>query len=181
MFSRYLRLPAATWFAIAATAAAVSAAELPRVRALDPHAAELIRRARIQSATVRDLEQTLAASDLVAYVRCAWMTPGQPDGTLRWVSATPQLRYVLVTIGLDLPLGRRIEMLGHELHHATEVASAPWVRSPGGMRSLFSQIGRRTSQEGTYETDAARDTERRVRRDMGEALGPPPARPGSPG
>lgn len=180
MFPRTLWILAVSWLAVAATAAA---ADLPRVRPLDPHATELLRRARMQSPTVRDLEGQLAASDVVVYVRCEWLSAGQPVGALRWVSATPGLRYVLVTVGLDLPLGRRIAVLGHELHHATEVAAAPWVRTPVGLRALFGEIGRRTSQDGVmYETDAARDTERRVHRELGmPASQTRPARPGEPG
>jgi hypothetical protein len=148
------------------SAVAASAVELPRVRPVDPCAISTLEQARLQSATVRELEDRLAAGNIVAYVACEWRAAGQPDGSLRWVSRTPQFRYVLVTVGRDMLLTRRIEMLGHELHHATEIAAEPWVADEASLRSLFTRIGRRTSWAENYETDGARGVERRVRHEL---------------
>lgn len=169
-----LRVFAATVILFAATITGTAAVELPRVRAVDECAASLLELARLQSGTVRRLEGQMAAGDLVAYVACAWRQAGRPDASLRWVSHTPQFRYVLLTIGLDLSLSRRVELLGHELYHATEVAAATWVRSERDLLVLYSDIGRRTSRLATFETEDARTVELRVRYEIG---GGAPGRP----
>lgn len=161
-----LRVLAFTTFMIGAFAIEAFSVDLPRVRAVDDCATSLLAMARLQSATVRALEAQLAPHDLVAYVACAWRQAGQPDASLRWVSRTPQFRYVLLTIGLDLSLARRIELLGHEMHHANEVATAAWVGSERELAALFGEIGRRTSRVATFETEGARAVELQVRREM---------------
>jgi hypothetical protein len=149
-----------------ATLANLAAVELPRVRPVDDCATSLLELARLQSSTVRALEASLAPRDVVAYVACEWRKAGQPDASLRWVSRTPQFRYVVLTIGLDLSLGRRIELLGHELHHANDVADAAWVRCERDLGSFFGEIGRRTSRSATFETEGAKGVELQVRHEI---------------
>lgn len=169
-----LRVFAATTILCAAAIVNTAAAELPRVRAADECAASLLDLARLQSPTVRRLEAQLEPGNLVAYVACVWRAAGQPDAHLRWVSSTPQYRYVLLTIGLDLSLARRVELLGHELRHANEVADATWVSSERDLLALYSNIGRRTSRQATFETEDARAIELQVRHEVG---GGAPGRP----
>lgn len=163
---RRLRVLAFTTFMLGAVGAQAFGVDLPRVRAVDDCATSLLAMARLQSATVRALEAQLAPRDLVAYVACEWRHAGQPDASLRWVSRTPQFRYVLLTIGLDLSLARRVELLGHELHHANDVAVASWVGGERELAALFGEIGRRTSRSATFETEGARGVELQVRHEI---------------
>ena len=141
----------------------------PRLRPLSPVAARLIDEARARSATVLDLERQLLSSDIVVYVDSNWRPDSGSDADLRWMAETGGLRYVMVRVATKLPLHRRIELVGHELRHALEIAAAPWVRGIPDVRTLFQQIGRRTSSEGaheTFETAAALAAELHVRRDL---------------
>jgi len=153
---------------VLSAATAVAAHELtPRVRALDECASRIVDSARRQSPTVRELERRLGLTDVVAYVRCFWPNGGQPDAYLSWVSATPGTRYVLLSVAQPLPPWRRVEMLGHEMQHALEVADASWVRSDVDLERLYGDIGRRTrASRACFETEAAQTVEWEVRRDL---------------
>jgi hypothetical protein len=144
---------------------------LPHLRSLDTYSASLLADGRQRSATVRELERRLEASDVVVYVTSPWRQAGEPEASLRWVSASAGLRYVVIKVGLDLAPHARIELLGHELHHAREVADALWVHNDVDMRALFTDIGRETLTRDTYETEGARFAQLRVRRDLFEAGG----------
>lgn len=145
---------------------------LPRVRALDGAARKLLSDARSRSNTVRDLEAALKPTDVVVYVRFGWRDTGEPEANLRWVSESAGLRYVVVKLSNELNPDRRIEMLAHELHHATEIADATWVHGEADLRTLYRRIGHSTDiNETAFETEAARDVQRRARREA-FGLGP---------
>lgn len=160
--------------AILAPARVASARESePHVRALDSCATSIMANALARSSTVRTLGDRLAQSDVVAYVRCVWPEPGSPVGSLVWVGGDTLLRYVLIRLSHDLSPERRVQMLGHEMQHALEVADARWVRDEATLRRLFEQIGRRTSAQSTFETAAAVLTERTVRLELTDTPPPP--------
>lgn len=145
------------------------------VRALDSCAAATMARALAHSGTVRALGDRLARTDVVAYVSCVWPETNSPSASLVWVSGTTSLRYVLLRVSHRLSPARRVEMLGHEMQHAVEVSEAPWVRDEATLQQLFERIGRQTTVCATYETVAAQQIERAVRRDL--ATEPPPPLP----
>lgn len=143
----------------------------PHVRPLDSCAAGAIGDARARSLTVRDLESRLSESNVVAYVHCFWPVAGQTDAALTWVSEAASTRYVRVSLAYTLAPWRKVEMLGHELRHAVEVADAPWVHGEVEMAHLFTTIGFRTRQTTLrFETDAARTAELAVRRDLASTV-----------
>ena len=149
--------------------AAVAHAEqvpLPRIRPVDELAAAVLASARARSATVRRLEAIIGRSDVVVYVALGWREPGEAQASLRWVSEAAGLRYLVVKLCHDLPPDLRLEMLAHELHHATEVADATWVNSADEMRQLYQRIGRATSYQGvTFETSGAREVQMQAHRE----------------
>ena len=139
----------------------------PSLRPLDPCATAAIANGRAQSSTVRALEARLASTDVVAYVHCQWHRADQPEAFLSWVSNTPMLRYVRISLAHTLAPWTRVEMLGHEMQHAVEVAEAGWVRNEEDMARLFIQIGRRTRvSHRRFETDAALEAGLAVRREL---------------
>jgi hypothetical protein len=158
----------ACFAALVAGASQVWAADnTPSLRPLDPCAAAVIANGRARSSTVRALEARLAGSDVVAYVHCQWHRADQPEAFLTWVSHTPGLRYVRISLAYTSPPWARVEMLGHEMQHAVEVAEAGWVRSEADLARLFTQIGRRTrTSHPCFETEAALAAGLAVRRDL---------------
>jgi hypothetical protein len=145
----------------------------PPLRPLDPCAAAAIASGRARSSTVRALEARLASTDVVAYVHCYWHRADQPEAFLSWVSHTPMLRYVRISLSYTLAPWSRVEMLGHEMQHAVEVSEAGWVRDETDMARLFTQIGRRTrTSHPCFETEAALATGLAVRRELAVAASP---------
>ncbi len=139
----------------------------PHVRALGPDGATVIAGAQQKSATVRELLDQLQSSDLVVYVNVVPLPADSPESGLSFISTSKMARFVLVTLSSGAAADRRIELLGHELQHAIEVAGQPWVADNSRFQSLMTVIGwRDASKARGYETTAANMIESQVRRDV---------------
>jgi hypothetical protein len=146
--------------------------DTPNLRPLDKASGALLADAQQKSATVRELVDKLDAGNVVVYLNVAPLNRYTPESGLRYVSTTKYQRFVLVTIAEDATAARRIELLGHELQHAIEVAGTPWVTSDSLLQSMMTMVGWRDSTRARgYETTAAEVTERQVRRDLRAAAG----------
>jgi hypothetical protein len=142
-------------------------ADSPHLRPATEASAAFVANAGTRSPDICDLVKTLDQSNVVAYVHLAPTQPGQVGSTMRFVGRTASQRFVVITIGSDLPADRQIALLGHELQHAVEVARISWVSNQADMHSLMVLIGwRDASRDGGYETSAALFAERRVARTL---------------
>jgi hypothetical protein len=96
--------------------------------------------------------------------------PAVPTGETALLTANEAGRYVQIVLNATLRMDRRIEVLGHELQHALEIASADGVVNGAALRRHFAAIGRTlsvsTRADQAYETDAAQAVEQQVRRDL---------------
>jgi hypothetical protein len=144
----------------------------PQLRPVNPTSGALMADAQQKSATVRELIGKLEASNLVVYVNVAPLTADSPESGLRFIGSSKVQRFVLISVSADSAADRRIELLGHELRHAVEVAGASWVRNDIDFQTLISRVGwRDASQARGYETTAATATEHQVRHDVRAAVG----------
>ncbi len=75
-------------------------------------------------------------------------------------------RYLRVQIRADLSRREAIALIGHELRHALEIAEATEVRDTTSLIRLYERIGHASIGEHAYDTEAARDTGRVVRREL---------------
>jgi len=100
------------------------------------------------------------------------LMPTFVGGDMRMLSATPSWRYLVVRVDASRSPEDQMEFLGHELQHAREVAGATDVRDEAGLARLMARIGRQTGR-GTFETDAAVQVSRQVRRELGQRRGEP--------
>lgn len=131
------------------------ASHITRVRAATPKAAAVLKAGVARSATVARLIETLEQSDLYVYVETTFLhVPGQ----LRFAIATPQARFLRITLNVPEAEDRLIAWLAHELQHAIEVAQAPEVTSPGTLAQFYSVHGERVSAEGQCTRAAQRIT-----------------------
>jgi hypothetical protein len=89
------------------------------------------------SALVRQLEH----SDLIVEVQCGYFARSSRLGRTALLIARPSVRYVLVEIACGLTAGAGLEILGHELRHALEIARAPWVVDEPSLARLYTHIG----------------------------------------
>ncbi|MBP8273396.1 MAG: hypothetical protein KAY59_03150 [Acidobacteria bacterium] len=141
----------------------------PRVRAMTTPARDLLADATRRSATVERLLRALEAQRVFVFVETR-VDPTVPTAHTALLTANDSGRYVHVVLNPALTWNRRIELLGHELQHALEIAVAADVHDGASLRRHFTVIGRAlgvvTRHEQSFETDAARDVEREIRRDL---------------
>lgn len=137
---------------------------LQRVHGSSKMAMNLLRQGMDRSATIRRLVAELEQSDLEVRVGVKPVFGHAAQTTL--AGAASSSRSLEIVVDLFLDPARQLELLGHELRHATEIASARDVHDEAGLRALLQVIGWQTSNRNTFETEAARQTEIRVRHDL---------------
>ena len=133
----------------------------PRVRAASATVQSLLEHAARSSATVRGLMERLARTDAIVYVELTF-SPQITVARTKLVTATRDARFLRIGIRATTPFPELTPMIAHELQHAVEIAERPEVRDDEALRRLYGEIGRRV-RDDQFETDAAREVERRVR------------------
>lgn len=140
-----------------------------RTRPLSAGAIALLKDAVDYSAIVEDLLEQIERTDLVVYVMDTM--PGVfvgPKSSMVFLSGDTSNRYLLIRLDqMRLPQPERIAALGHELHHALEVAAAPDVKGALDMAGLYRRIGWETSK-GRFESRGAQATTLRIARQLGK-------------
>ncbi len=142
----------------------------PRLRLTDPRLHTVVEAGRRQSPSFRALVDHLEDTDVVVYVQCAFLRTGLA-GELQFLTTAAKLRYVLVRIGWDLPLPRKIAILGHELQHALEVARSPDVVSAATLAAAYERFGftrNRGSDRADFDSAAAIDAGTTIWRELAE-------------
>jgi hypothetical protein len=168
MRTRIVLLTAAVTLALAAGAGAGNDLKgVTRVRPVNDKAASLLADAQQKSETVRNLIKQLDKGDVVAFVQVASPTEEGPQSTTRFVGVSKLARFVLIQVAECEAPCRWAELLGHELQHVNEVAALPGIADDVDLQRFLVQTGYRdTSSARGYETMAARQAERNVRRDI---------------
>jgi hypothetical protein len=156
-------LSAVALLALVATAPTSVTSSIGRVRPLSDGARALLSEAATRSPTVARLLREIETSDAVVYIDLQFDM--RSEGATTLLASNSQCRFLRILISRLLPYFRRIEMLGHELHHALEIIHATDVRDPPGVRRLYTQIGW-VLNEASFESKDAIDTERQVRREL---------------
>jgi hypothetical protein len=155
---------------IPSTAHLVLDAPARRVRAPDPRLHSLLTLGFHRSPTFAALLTALNQSDVIVYIEAVMTLPKETMGRLSLVprvgGAGTKERYLRVQIRADLPRKEAIALIAHEMRHALEIAESAEVRDPGGMIKLYERIGHTSSGEHAYETIAAQDTGRQVRKEL---------------
>ena len=133
-------------------------------RALTRLSAELISAARTRVPTIRAQMDALDRTDVVVYVaHHLALSAGEPPAHIVFISQAAGTRYLKVTINSwKVSQADRIQMLGHELQHALEIAAAPDVQDARSLTRLYRRIGYQVRPR-QFETRAARATTDLVR------------------
>lgn len=119
-----------------------------------------------RSVTLGQLAADIAASDIRVQVHFS-NEPGIWRGETSFVAATTGLRILRTRINAALEKQERLAVLGHELQHVREVASAPDIVDQLGMMRFFERLGFPSSPGSrNYETSAAQRIERQVRAEL---------------
>lgn len=135
------------------------------VRPLDDQAAALVAAARERSRTVRELLDELARSDLVVYVRFS-VALRPPRATTTLVNAKGPVRFIAITLPRPMSLPDAIELLGHELMHAVEIARNPNIRTQTDLARFYRTHGRESRNGNGFDTAEAVAVQRRIRREV---------------
>ena len=141
-----------------------------RLRLTDSRLGAVVEAGRRQSRSFRALTNQLETTDVVVYVQCARL-PSHLAGELTFLAAAGGIRYVLVRIGWDLPVPRKIAILGHELQHALEVARSPDIVSARTMAKAYERFGfsrSRGAERTDFDTLAAIDAGTTIWRELSE-------------
>jgi hypothetical protein len=134
---------------------------VPHLRATSPVMRSLIDEATVSSPIVNHLIAELQQSDTIVYVELTG-SPEIPRARTILAAATPDVRFLRISINVVIPPLDRVPLLAHELQHATEIAGDADARDEHGIRELYRRIGLFGSAD-RYETAAATEIERRVR------------------
>ena len=137
-----------------------------RVRAPDPRLQQLVADGFHRSETFAALVTALNRSDVIVYIEPVLSLPKDMMGRIAMLPMAGSTRYLRIQIRADLPRKDAIALIGHELQHALEIAEAPDVRNDEGMVKLYERIGYAGTGEHSYDTGAAQDIGRRVRREL---------------
>src|SRR6476620_9353678 len=137
-----------------------------RVRAADNHIKRLLEEGVKRSVTFGDLVAAVNATDVIVYIQLVDRLGPTISGQLMIVPVPNAQRYLRIQVLDHLSPEETISLIGHELRHALEVATAPDVRDQQGLIELYERIGERGGMVHTFDTRAAQNTGRRVRREL---------------
>jgi hypothetical protein len=152
----------ATLLVLAAEPKRPPAPAVTRVRPLSGPARFVVDEGLLRSPTIARLVAELHQYDVFVYIEMD--EPAGARGSTSIMSVAPGARFLRVRIFRNLDPRQQIEVLGHELHHALEIARAANVVDDKSFRAYFDRIGYQT---GTgFETDAARRVEEDIRREL---------------
>ena len=129
----------------------------------------LIHDAAERSATVRELLEELDESNVIVYVQLRLFPSQLLDGRLGFISSTRRARFLAIELACPRTRDAQMATLAHELYHAVEIARAPWVVGADTLARYYETIGSVTNPSRdrlTFETEAARETALRVRREL---------------
>ena len=144
------------------------AAAMARVRTDNTSIAALIAAATEQSATFKDLIDTINASDGIVYVEAGTCGHGVRACLVHSVTVAGLNRILRITVDTHMKDHDVMWYTGHELQHAVEVLSDRTVRSDVAMYFFYEQQGtmfaRRFETAATIDAgDAVRDEVRHSR------------------
>lgn len=137
-----------------------------RVRVTDARLHSLLAEGLTRSPTFSALVTALNRTDVIVYIESVMSMPKNHMGRLTMMPRAGEFRYLRVQIRADLSRSEAISLIGHELQHATEIAAASDVRDSSSLARLYQRIGHASYGDHAYDTTAAQDTGRVVRREL---------------
>jgi hypothetical protein len=118
-----------------------------------------------RSPTIAHLADEIEASDLIVFIELSFDLPPSAHGRTTLVATAETVRYLNIAVSITLARDRRIEIIGHELTHALEIAHAPEARDGAGLQALFRRVGWSVGTTA-FETGAAMSVEPIIREEL---------------
>ena len=136
------------------------------VRSQDRSVRQLLKRGFTHSTTFRNLMARLEHSDVIVYIEQMPRLPGALEGRMMILPNAHGQRYVRIQLAMRGAPDDSVATLGHELQHALEVAQEPEVNDQATLAALYQRIGTGTLGHHVYDTLAAQEVGRIVRREL---------------
>jgi|SRR5580765_8358230 hypothetical protein len=131
----------------------------PHVRPQSSRSEEVLADAIKRSPTVAGLVKMIERSPIIVFIELAY--DREDLGRTTILAANDIARLLHVQLNGKLSADRLVEVLGHELLHATEILREEEIRDDASFARVFGRLGVEV-QRGHFETDAAQQTELQV-------------------
>ena len=142
----------------------------PHVRPQTSDARDLLADAAARSPLVRSMVDRLEHSDVVVYIRYRRFNDSQLHGWIGVLSVVAGRRYLVIELACGRVTFDVMATLGHELHHALEIAGEPSIVDARTLAAYYTRVGINTGNHAgggrTFETLAAQQAGLQVRRDV---------------
>ena len=142
------------------------AASSRRIRSSERRITKLLSDGVRRSTTFANLVSRLHDTDLIVYVESSHQLAPDTVGRILLQGVAGGQRYLRVQVRALLQGDQIIAILGHELHHALEVAEDPSVVDEASLKLLYQRIGHITHGTQGFDTHGARLTGIRVRDEL---------------
>jgi hypothetical protein len=159
-------------FALLAAAAPALAQDAwqprPHVRP-DAGVRDLVEDATRRSPAIRELRDQLETLDVTVYIRTRAFTVAELEGRVAPLSSNGAHRYLVIELACARSELSQMTALGHELHHAVEIAREPSIVDARTLAAYYARVGIQIGDSDgkrTFETTAAAAAGTRVRRDV---------------
>jgi hypothetical protein len=142
---------------------------VPHLRPESQGLRALAARAAERSPIVRALIDQLDQSSVIVYVRHRVFGPVTVDGRIGLLSASETHRFLVIELACDRGELTQMATLGHELHHALEIAGEPAIVDTQSLIRFYTRFGSALQPMGvtmTFETQGAADIGARVRHEL---------------
>ncbi len=113
----------------------------PHIRSNESELLTAVRDGARLSPTLQHLVEGLEASDVVVYLMFSREESPRMAGHIAWLTKAAGRRYLRISIDRRTLGCDRIAILGHELHHAMEIAESPAVTDEVSLGGLYRRIG----------------------------------------
>lgn len=144
---------------------------VPHLRPLDAALKRLVARGVEQSPTLRTLVDRLETTDVVVFLDYDLSLPKDLGGGLRFVTRAGSLRLLRISLSRSLTAFQALQMIGHELQHALEVAGAPQVQDEPSLGAFYRALASRERARERFDTAEAQRAGAEVGHDLRLARG----------
>jgi hypothetical protein len=135
----------------------------PHVRPQTTRSEEVLADAIKRSPTIAALVKTIERSPIIVFIELAY--DREDLGRTTIMAANDIARLLHIQLNGKLSADRLVEVLGHELLHATEILRQPEIRDDVSFGRVYGRLGFEI-ERGHFETDAAQQAELQVHTEL---------------
>jgi len=135
----------------------------------DPRLRSLVEDAAARSPSIRAAIDRIEAANVIVYVRIAMFRQVNLEGRVGMIAHVNGRRFLAIELACGRPEVTTMATLGHELHHAVEIAGEPSIVDARTLAAFYTTHGMQTSNapgQLMFETDGAEEAGRRARREI---------------